>query len=191
MGLTSLFRKTDRKTVLNVGGGSKQIPLPARFIGYEQVTLDIDPRCKPDIVGDARELYKLKAEQFDAVYSSHNLEHFYHHEVPVVLEGMYHVLKKCGQAYIRVPDIVEAIKRMDEAGLDLEDGLYLASGVPIMTLDVIYGWSVEIERSGQPFYAHKTAFTQKSLTKHLEAVGFRVDFVTAGDIEFKASAYKS
>jgi predicted SAM-dependent methyltransferase len=44
------------------------------------------------------------------VYCSHNLEHYYHHEVPRVLAGSLHVLKPHGFAEIRVPD-VEAVCR--------------------------------------------------------------------------------
>jgi len=176
-----------------VGGGNKQIPLPPEFAGYDHLLLDIDPSGKPDIVGDARYLGRLGREKFDAIYCSHNLEHFYFHEVPLVLEGMYTVLKPGGLVYIRVPDILAAIDCMREAGMDdMENGLYMASGTPIMTLDVIYGWSREIERSGQPYYAHKTAFTKGSLHRRLTEVGFIVDNIIAAkeNVEFRAFAHK-
>ena len=64
-----------RFRVLNVGGASKQIPIPAYFNGWEHLLLDVDPRGSPDIVCDARLLTTLPAGQFDAIYCSHNLEH--------------------------------------------------------------------------------------------------------------------
>lgn len=36
--------------VLNVGGNSKDIALPALYEGWEQILLDVDPQGKPDIV---------------------------------------------------------------------------------------------------------------------------------------------
>jgi hypothetical protein len=42
-----------------------------------------------------------------------------------------------------------------------------------MVRDVLYGFGKEIQRSGVDFYAHKTGFTQKSLTKALFAAGFK------------------
>jgi hypothetical protein len=42
------------KRVLNVGGNSRQIPLPPQYAGFEHVLLDIDPTVSPDIPCDAR-----------------------------------------------------------------------------------------------------------------------------------------
>jgi predicted SAM-dependent methyltransferase len=58
--------------------------VPPEYAGFEQVLLDLDPAGSPDIVCDARELTTLTARQFDAIYCSHNLEHYYRHEVPKV-----------------------------------------------------------------------------------------------------------
>ncbi len=73
------------KTVLNVGGNSKAIALPPQYAGFEHLLLDIDPSGSPDIVCDARELATLDAGQSDAVYCSHNLEHYYRHDVHLAL----------------------------------------------------------------------------------------------------------
>ena len=148
------------KRVLNVGGNSKAIPLPPQYHEFEHVLLDIDPKGSPDIVCDARQLTSLAADQFEAVYCSHNLEHYYRHDVPMVLAGFLHVLKEGGFAHIRVPDIQELMQVTVQQNLDLEDILYQSPAGPIMVLDVLYGYSVEIERSGQDFYAHKTGFTE-------------------------------
>src|SRR6266567_113293 len=66
--------------VLNVGGNNKKIQIPACFAGWEHVLLDIDPKGSPDIVCDARRMLTLPPSQFDAVYCSHNLEHYYKHD---------------------------------------------------------------------------------------------------------------
>jgi hypothetical protein len=56
--------------------------------------------------------------------------------------------------------------------MDLEDALYQAPAGSIQVIDVIYGWSPEIEKSGNDFFAHKTGFSRKSLQEALLATGF-------------------
>jgi SAM-dependent methyltransferase len=158
--------------VLNVGGNSKAIPIPAHFAGWEHLLLDIDPRGEPDVVCDARELVSLAASQFDAVYCSHNLEHYYRHDGRRVLRGFLHVLKDDGFAEIRVPDLHRVMKQVVDTGMDIEDVLYISAAGPITVRDVVYGWGVEIERSGNDFFAHKTGFTPKSLYRLLREAGF-------------------
>jgi SAM-dependent methyltransferase len=178
--------------VLNVGGNSKEIPLPPYYGNWRHDLLDIDPKGKPDVVCDARELSTLAASQYDAVYCSHNLEHYYKHDGPKVLKGFLHVLKPDGFAEIRVPDMHSLMKQVIESNLDIEDILYQAPGGPISVCDVIYGWAKEIETSGQDFYAHKTGFTARSLRALLLRAGFSsvYVFVTEEIMEVKAFAFK-
>ena len=178
------------KKVLNIGGGNKAIPLPSQYQEFEQILFDIDPKGFPDIVGDARNLFVLDGGQFDAVYCSHNLEHYYRHDVQKVLSGFLHVLKNGGFAHIRVPDIYAVMRIMLEKNLDIDDILYQSPAGPIMVLDVLYGYSVEIERSGQDFYAHKTGFTPQSLYKILQKIGFSKIHITVGNLEINAIAIK-
>jgi SAM-dependent methyltransferase len=161
-----------RPAVLNVGGSSKKVAIPEHYAGWNHLVLDIDPRRGADIVCDARELLTLAPAQFEAVYCSHNLEHYYRHEVPKVVAGFVHVLKDAGFAEIRVPDMPAVFRRMLDDGMDLEDVLYDAPAGPIQVIDVIYGWSPEIEKSGNDFFAHKTGFSRKSLRGALHAAGF-------------------
>jgi hypothetical protein len=178
------------KRVLNVGGNNKAIPLPPQYAEFEHMLLDIDPKGSPDIVCDARNLDRLDPGQFEAVYCSHNLEHYYRHDVKRVLAGILHVLKDGGFAQIRVPDIHEVMRVTIERGLDIDDVLYQSPAGPIMVLDVLYGYSVEIERSGQDFFAHKTGFTQKSLFKALQKAGFLKIYTMTGNFEINALAFK-
>ena len=162
--------------LLNVGsGGSKEVT--KLFKDWEQDSLDIDAKVNPDIVCDAKELRKLKPGQYDAVYNSHNLEHFYKHEVPVVLSGFLHVLKSGGFAYIAVPDIMCLFEQV--RGRDIDDTWYKASGSNISFHDVMFGWAKQVS-SGNLYYAHKTAFSEKSLAKACRAAGFKT-VLTAPD----------
>jgi len=178
------------KKVLNVGGNNKDVQLPPQYTGFEHILLDIDPKGSPDIVCDARELKTLEANQFDAIYCSHNLEHYYRHDVQKVLAGFMHTLKDGCFAQIIVPDIAELMRITVEENLDIDDVLYQSPAGPIMVLDVLYGYGAEIEESGQDFYAHKTGFTQKSLLAALHKSGFLKTFCARAGLEITALAFK-
>lgn len=177
------------RKVLNVGGNSKEIPLPPQYAGWDHVLLDIDPRGSPDVVCDARELSNLPGSAYDSVYCSHNLEHYYHHDAIKVLSGFVHVLKADGFALIRVPDLGELMRTVVEKNLDIDDFLYQSPAGPITVRDVIYGYGVEIERSGNHFYGHKTGFTQKSLISIVKTAGFQWVFTQVGNLEVVAIAF--
>jgi len=179
-----------RKKFLNVGGNSKDIPVPSYFDGWEHLLLDIDPVGNPDIICDAREIETLEPNQFHAVYCSHNLEHYYHHEVPKVLRGFQHVLKPSGFVMISVPDLEDVMRTMMEKGLDLDDVLYEnVAGIPILVRDVFYGWGFRMESSGQEYFAHKTGFTQRSLESVLKQNGFNHVFVQKSPFNIVAAAF--
>jgi SAM-dependent methyltransferase len=167
-------------------------PLPLHYADWDHVLLDIDPQGKPDVVCDARELSALPADQYDAIYCSHNLEHYYKHDGAKVLRGFLHVLKPDGFAEILVPDINSVMKRAVESQLDLEDVLYDSPSGPMTVCDVVYGWAPQIERSGVDFYAHKTGFTARSLQAVLLRSGFVnvYMFVWEEAFEIKAIAFK-
>jgi SAM-dependent methyltransferase len=179
------------KKVLNVGGNNKDISIPDHYKGWEHALLDIDPRGNPDVVCDARELLGLDANTYDAVYCSHNLEHYYRHEVPKVLNGFYHVLKEDGFAEIRVPDLAELMRIVVENKLDIDDFLYQSPAGPITVRDVIYGYGVEIERSQSDYFAHKTGFTAKSLLRILNECGFGHLYSGTANISIRVLAFKA
>ena len=173
--------------VLNVGGGSSR-DLPSAFKGWDQHLLDIDPAVNPDICLDAKEMRSIKA-RYDAVYCSHNLEHFYRHEVPVVLDGFVHVLRPSGFAQIAVPDVEAVMRAMLDGGHDIESTWYMASA-SVSFHDVLYGWNKAMA-GGNLFYAHKCGFTEKSLTKALKAAKFKSVFVAKDGYSLHAYAFKS
>jgi SAM-dependent methyltransferase len=182
--------KSKNRRFLNVGGNRKEIPVPSCFEGWEHLLLDIDPSGKPDIVCDARELSTLEPARFHAIYCSHNLEHYYHHDLPRVLQGFRHVLKPSGFAMISVPDLGSVMRTVVEQGLDLDDVLYeLDNGIGILVRDVLYGWGLQMEVSGQEYYAHKTGFTQKSLESILKQNGFKHVFVQLSPFNLAVVAF--
>ena len=185
--------QSDTRRVLNVGGDNKSIAIPGHYDGWQHMLLDIDSRGNPDVVCDARKLTTLRAAQFDAVYCSHNLEHYYPHDVATVLSGFLHLLKADGFTEIKCPDIMAVLKHVAQSGMDLGDVLYQSQAGPITAHDVVYGFGKEIERSGQDFYAHKTGFSAKSLRGALERAGFPAIFVfeSPGAFEVRALAFRA
>lgn len=178
------------KKVLNVGGNSKKIPIPSCFDGWQHDLLDIDPTGNPDLLCDARELKSLAPNQYDAIYCSHNLEHYFWHEVPKVLSGFHWLLKNNGFVFARVPDILSVLTLCYENKLDLDDKLYDSPAGPIHVLDVIYGYRKQIEQSGVEFFAHKTGFSKSILVKLFADCGFKYIFYKCDPLEVTIFAFK-
>lgn len=181
---------TTNKKLLNVGGNNKLIPIPHYYNGWQHDLLDFDKNLKPDVLCDARELSSLASSIYDSVYCSHNLEHYYDHDVERVLNGFLHILNDKGFVYIVVPDIKGVVETMIDKKLDIEDVLYTSPAGPITVKDVIYGWGLEIKKSHNDFFAHKTGFTQKSLNRALHLAGFKSILCIAKNLEIIAIAFK-
>ena len=178
------------KSMLNVGGGSKAVPIPLHYQGWQHTLLDIDPQGGVNIALDARLLHTLPPATYDAVYCSHNLEHYHRHHGAEVLRGMHHVLKPDGFLEIRVPDVGEVMRLAIQNRLDLDDVLYHSPSGPILLRDVLWGYHVEIERSGHDYYVHKTGFTLKSLVNFVTPIGFPVFATRQENLEIIAVFFK-
>lgn len=180
------------KKVLNVGGNNRTIPLPVCYRTYEHHLLDIDPIGQPDIVADARNLFHLPKASYDAIYCSHNLEHYLRHHASRVLTGFWHLVKPNGFVEIRVPDLLEVMVRVVENSLDLDDVLYrLADGRSILVHDVLYGLGAQMEASGEEFYAHRSGFSEQSLRRFLFQHGFSWLVSNRGNLEVRIFAFKT
>lgn len=161
------------KTVLHVGCGPyKPEKLHSLFRNGEwrEVRLDIDPNVKPDIVASITDLSALSDGSVDAVFSSHNLEHLYPHEVPQALKEFRRVLKSPkGFALITLPDLQQVAQLIAEDKLD--DPAYQSPAGPITPLDMLYGHRASLAR-GNLFMAHRTGFTAKTLAQSMAQAGF-------------------
>jgi hypothetical protein len=173
--------------VLNVGGGNKHIPIPPYYRGWEHVLLDCDKSGEPDILLDARKLSTLPEAEYDAVYSSHLLEHFGPWELPALVAGMRHVLKPEGWIEARVPDLGGLIQLVANNKLELDAFLYQSPAGPIHVLDVIFGYAPMVQAS--PFMQHRTGFSQASLVKLLKEGGFSRVWIGAHNLEIQVYGF--
>jgi len=178
-----------QQKVLNVGGNSKKIAIPTQYDGWQHDLLDIDPSNGPDIIADAREMSALPAASYDAVYCSHNLEHYYLHEAKKVLAGFKHVLKPAGHAYIQVPDIQQLMQQVVAEKLDILDILYQSPMGPIRVCDVLYGHQGKIEDSGEEYFAHKMGYMPSSLQTLVLSAGFAVVALSVSSLNITAIAF--
>lgn len=161
------------KTVLHVGCGPykpEKLHSMFRTGEWQEVRLDIDPNVKPDIVASITDLSAIAAGSMDAIFSSHNLEHLYPHEVPLALKEFRRVLKSPqGFALITLPDLQQVAQLIAEDKLD--EPAYQSPAGPIAPLDMLYGHRPSLAR-GNLFMAHRTGFTAKTLAQELTRAGF-------------------
>ena len=73
---------------------------------WNEIRLDIDATVTPDIIGTMTDMSAVTSASVQAIYSSHNIEHLYPHEVPVALAEFLRVLTPDGFAVITCPDIL-------------------------------------------------------------------------------------
>jgi len=157
---------------LHVGCGQKAKENTTReFAGkeWQEIRFDIDESVKPDFVGTMTDMSAIEDESCDAVFSSHNIEHLYPHDVPVALAEFLRVLKPEGYAVITCPDLqsVCALVAQDK----LTDSAYQSPGGPIAPIDILYGFRASMEQ-GNLYMAHHCGFTEKVLARTLRDSGF-------------------
>lgn len=165
-------QKADVSVVLNAGSGSRaarQLYPAFRAPRWREVRMDIDPAAEPDVVGSIIDMSAFDAESFDAVWSSHVLEHLFAHQVPQALAEFHRVLKPDGFALITSPDLETVAALVATHGLDRV--VYVSSAGPITPLDMLFGHGASIARGMEPM-GHRTGFVCASLGNLLVDAGF-------------------
>ena len=180
---------SNRLTVLHVGCGREQVHSLFRDGRWRELRLDIDATVAPDIVASLTDMQTVADMSMDAVYSSHNLEHLYAHEVPVGLREFLRVLKPTGFALIGVPDLQAAAELI--VADKLTEPAYLSPAGPVTPIDMLYGFRSFLA-AGNHFMAHHTGFTAKSLIEEIIGAGFAWVKVAKDDgLNLWAKAYKT
>jgi len=180
----------EQKTVLHVGCGPKNpeaLPPLFRSEEWREVRLDINPAVEPDIIGTITDMAAVADRSVDGVYSSHNLEHLYAHQVPLALAEFNRVLTDSGVALVTLPDM-QAIAAFVAEG-NLEETLYISPAGPIAAIDIFWGHRPAIA-AGNDFMAHRTGFTAATLGQKLLAAGFAEVQVKSDGWSLWALAFK-
>jgi hypothetical protein len=160
------------KTLLHIGCGYSTIKQTTSGFNdgsWQEIRFDIDAKNKPDIIGNMTDISAISAESIDAIFSSHNIEHLYFHEVFIALSEFKRVLKLNGFCIITCPDLqaVSALIANDK----LLNIAYQSSAGPITPLDIFYGHSQSIMQ-GNYHMAHRCGFTKNTLSQVLLQNGF-------------------
>ncbi len=176
-----------KKKVLHVGCGFGKIHPNFQTPEWEEVRLDIDPDVKPDIVASITDMSIVEDNSFDALYSSHNLEHLFAHDVPKALNEFYRVLNEGGIVGITLPDVQRVAYHVAKG--KLETPLYTSPAGPISAIDILWGLRTSIAK-GQVYMAHRTGFTAWTLANKLKEAGFVKVNVKQDDLNLWARGFK-
>ncbi len=160
-------------TLLHVGCGPKRKgDTTAGFNTpqWHEIRLDIDAGVQPDVTGTMTDMGAVPAASVDAIFSSHNIEHLYPHEVPLALAEFCRVLNDDGFAVITCPDLQSVCELVAQD--KLTDDAYVSAAGPVAPMDILYGHRPYLAM-GNLFMAHRCGFTQRVLDATLRACGFQ------------------
>lgn len=160
------------KKLLHIGPGNSRIDQTTQGFNngqWQELRLDIDPSVKPDIIGTMTDMSLVKDHSVDAIFSSHNIEHLYPHEVPLALAEFNRVLADDGFCVITCPDLKSVCALIAED--KLTEPAYDSAAGPIAPIDMLYGHR-DYVGAGNLFMAHRCGFTEKVLRGTLNACGF-------------------
>jgi hypothetical protein len=158
--------------LLHIGCGPKRKDRTTRGFNspdWQEIRLDIDPSVQPDVIGTMTDMRAVASMSVDAIFSSHNIEHLYPHEVPLALAEFHRVLADEGFAVITCPDLQSVCALIAED--KLTEAAYTSPAGPIAPLDILYGFRPSMAQ-GNLYMAHRCGFTRKVLHATLQAAGF-------------------
>lgn len=164
-----------QRSFLHVGcGSSTKQDTPAGFRGDEwrEIRLDMDAAVAPDIVASMTDMAMVPDSSVDAIYSSHNIEHLYAHEVPLAFAEFYRVLKPSGFLVLTCPDLQSICSLVVDDKLDAP-AYVTSTGEPIAPLDVLFGHR-RVMAEGNLFMAHRYGFTKRTLMEAARKANFKI-----------------
>ncbi len=179
------------KKFLHVGCGPKSKQQTTKGFNtdaWQEIRLDIDKAVEPDVIGTMTDMHLVANEAVDAIFSSHNIEHLYPHEVPIALKEFLRVLNETGFLLITCPDLQSVCALVAEN--KLTETAYESAAGPITPLDILYGHRASMQ-AGNLYMAHRCGFTKDVLTKALIQAGFKSVIAAARPTHFDLWAIAS
>ena len=163
------------KTFLHVGCGNNNKSHLRGFNNdnWKEIRFDIDKNVNPDIVDTLTDMKSVETGSVDAVYSSHNIEHIFPHEVPIALREFYRVLKEDGIVVITCSDLQSVGKAIAQD--KLLEPLYKSSEGSVTAFDVLYGHR-KTTADGNIYMIHKGGFTYSLLNSAFYEAGFKARY---------------
>lgn len=158
---------------LHIGCGPKRKAQTTKGFNtpdWTEIRLDIDASVAPDVIGTMTDMSAVASESVDAIFSSHNIEHLYPHEIPVAFSEFIRVLKPDGFFVVTCPDLQSVCALVAED--KLTDAAYTSPAGPIAPIDILYGYRPSMTK-GNLYMAHRCGFTKKVLDSTLRANGFQ------------------
>lgn len=158
---------------LHVGcGGNSKTSTTEGFNSnqWEETRFDIDENVSPDIIGTMTDMSSVESGSFDAIFSSHNIEHLYPHEVGIALQEFHRVLNDDGFVMLTCPDLQSVCQLV--AKDKLLEPAYISPAGPIAPIDILFGFRPSMAQ-GNLFMSHKCGFTQTTLVKTFSQFGFK------------------
>ena len=170
-----------RRRVLDAGSGllhvHRRIPVFDQA-EWERVTIDVDASVGADHIGSLTDMRSFFSDQsFDAIWSSHTLEHLFFFELKLALAEFRRILKPGGFVLVTCPDIEAVAGAVVTHGLD--HTAYISPAGPITLHDILFGHGPSIER-GATAMAHRTGLTVDRLGKLSLDAGFAETIVGSG-----------
>lgn len=178
-------------TLLHVGCGPKykqQTSIGFNTDEWNEIRLDVDATVNPDVLGSMTDMNTVASGSVDAVFSSHNIEHLYPHEVPVALAEITRVLKPDGFLVVVCPDLQAAAKWIAEDRMF--ETAYESKAGPVTPFDMVYSHRSYTHRD-KPFQAHHCGFSKTTLQATLLANGFKTAGAISTGWQLHAIASKS
>jgi ubiquinone/menaquinone biosynthesis C-methylase UbiE len=152
-----------QKLVLEIGANAKpQAQFVEAWKDARILTMDVDPKQKPDIYGDAADMPSILWGKLDGLMASHVLEHFSYWSTEDVLKGWVRCLKPGGELHILVPSLEWAAREVLSENPSPAVYAQLYAGQ-------VNQWDV-----------HLTGFTMRKLRKLMENVGINVHTARTG-----------
>jgi SAM-dependent methyltransferase len=194
----TLNNKKLMKIFLHAGCGDQS---QSDVIGFDndnwkEIRFDIDERVNPDIVGTMTDMKSVETGSVDAVYSSHNIEHIFPHEVPIALREFYRVLKEDGIVVITCPDLQSVGEALSQDKLfeTLYEGVKINDAgevvnFPVTAFDILYGHR-ETTLDGDIYAIHRGGFTYSTLEKAFKEAGFKARFGGGSGYDLYLVAFK-
>ena len=136
---------------------------------WTEQRLDIDASLSSDITGIVTDMSAVANASVDAIFSSHNIEHLYPHEVPVALKEFL----RCSNLTVlpSLPARPSIGLRPGRAKQTHRAGLHGPSRTH-HPLGILYSHRPSMAR-GNLYMAHRRSFARKVLERTLKAAGFK------------------